>query len=195
MNPKSILTLAVAGVALGAFALGGRPAATPAEAAAAAPAASANATVKRGEYLSKIMGCNDCHTPFHMTERGPEPDMTRMLSGHPQGMVVTEAPKPAGGLWIGSMSATNTAWAGPWGVSFTANLTPDPETGLGKWTAKNFIDTIRNGRHLGAGRPLLPPMPAPVYAQMTDADLEAVFAYLQTLPAIKNPVPQPLPPG
>ena len=55
--------------------------------------------------------------------------------------------------------ATNTAFAGPWGMSFTANLTPDRETGLGKWTARNFIETIRTGRHLGRGREVLPPMP------------------------------------
>ena len=57
------------------------------------------------------------------------------------------------------MSATNTAWAGPWGVSFTANLTPDKETGLGDWTEEQFIATMRTGKHQGKGRPVLPPMP------------------------------------
>jgi hypothetical protein len=94
-----------------------------------------------------------------------------------------------------SASGTNTAWSGPWGVSFTANLTPDPETGLGKWTLRNFVDTIRSGRHLGRGRPILPPMPIPMYKNMTDGDLEAVFAYLQTIPAVKNRVPEPLAPA
>ena len=56
-------------------------------------------------------------------------------------------------------AATNTAFAGPWGVSFTANLTPDKETGLGKWTEEMFIATMRTGRHQGKGRPMLPPMP------------------------------------
>jgi mono/diheme cytochrome c family protein len=193
MNPKPILTLAVAAVAVGAFALGARPAVAPAEAAAASPAASAQ--VARGEYLSKIMGCNDCHTPFHMTPRGPEPDMPRMLSGHPQDLGITAAPKPAGGPWIGSIAATNTAWAGPWGVSFTANLTPDPETGLGKWTVDTFIAAIRNGKHEGQGRPILPPMPWPMYRNATDEDLRALFAYLQSIPAIRNRVPQPLEPA
>ncbi len=92
-------------------------------------------------------------------------------------------------------SDTMTAWVGPWGTSFTANLTPDPETGLGRWTEKDFIQTIRTGRHLGRGRPVLPPMPIPVYSQMTDADLKAIYAYLRTIPPIRNKVPDPLPPA
>ena len=89
---------------------------------------------------------------------------------------------------------TNTAFSGPWGVSFTANLTPDPETGLGRWTLRNFVDTIRSGRHLGRGRQILPPMPIPMYKHMTDDDLEAVYTYLQTIPAVSNRVPEPLSP-
>ena len=92
-------------------------------------------------------------------------------------------------------TATNTAWSGPWGVSFTANLTPDPETGLGKWTLRNFVDTIRSGRHLGRGRPILPPMPIPMYKHFTDADFEAIFSYLQSIPAVSNRVPEPRPPA
>jgi hypothetical protein len=80
-------------------------------------------------------------------------------------------------------------------VSFTANLTPDKETGLGTWTEENFIQTIRTGRHLGRGRPILPPMPAPVYANFTDEDLGSIFAYLQSLPPRKNQVPTPWPPA
>jgi hypothetical protein len=79
-------------------------------------------------------------------------------------------------------------------VSFTANLTPDPETGLGRWTLQNFKDTIRTGRRMGRGRQILPPMPIPMYKHFTDADLEAIFAYLRTVPAIVNRVPEPLPP-
>jgi hypothetical protein len=88
-----------------------------------------------------------------------------------------------------------TAWSGPWGTSFTANLTPDPETGSGQWTEQQFVDTIRSGRHLGRGREILPPMPWPAIRNMTDADLKAIFAYLRTIPAIKNRVPDPLPPA
>src|SRR5512134_2713331 len=107
--------------------------------------------IARGKYLVTTSGCHDCHTPWVMGPKGPEPDMTRMLSGHPAGMELPPAPKPAG-PWIVSAAATNTAWSGPWGISYTANLTPDRETGLGKWTQKNFTDTIRTGRHMGRGR-------------------------------------------
>ena len=148
----------------------------------------------RGKYLVTTSGCNDCHTPWKMGANGPEPDMSRMLSGHPQDMKLPPAPKPVG-PWIVSAAATNTAWSGPWGVSYTANLTPDRETGLGKWTQRNFTETIRTGRHMGRGRVILPPMPIPMYKHFTDADLEAIFAYLQSIPAIANRVPDPLPPA
>jgi hypothetical protein len=129
-----------------------------------------------------------------MTPNGPAPDMERMLSGHPAQLEMPPAPVLPAGPWMTTVAATMTAWNGPWGTTFTANLTPDKETGLGAWTTQNFVDTIRNGRHMGAGRPLLPPMPAQVYAQMTTEDLEAVFAYLQTIPAVSNRVPAPLAP-
>ncbi|HYC37031.1 MAG TPA: c-type cytochrome [Usitatibacter sp.] len=152
------------------------------------------AKVERGKYVVTVSGCNDCHTPWKMGDKGPEPDYTRMLSGHPEEFVLPPAPKQQG-PWIVSAAATNTAWAGPWGVSFTANLTPDAETGLGKWTLRNFKETIRTGRHLGRGRPILPPMPIPMYKHFTDADLEAIYAYLQSIPPVKNKVPDPLPPA
>jgi mono/diheme cytochrome c family protein len=151
--------------------------------------------VARGKYLVTVAGCNDCHTPWKMGPNGPEPDYTRMLSGHPQEMALPPPPKLPEGPWIVTAAATNTAWSGPWGVSFTANLTPDPDTGLGKWTQRNFTETIRTGRHMGRGREILPPMPIPMYKNFTDADLEAIFAYLQTIPAVKNRVPEPLPPA
>src|SRR3954451_17715884 len=120
--------------------------------------ASNSDVVQRGEYLVKIAGCNDCHTPLKMGPNGPEPDMSRMLSGHPE-QIVINAPAPhQPEPWLSSFTGTNTAWSGPWGVSFTMNLTPDMETGTGKWTFRNFKDTIRSGRHFGRGRQILPPM-------------------------------------
>jgi hypothetical protein len=149
--------------------------------------------VERGRYLVTAMGCNDCHTPWHMGQNGPEPDMARMLSGHPADVVMPAAPAGTE-AWPVSAGATMTAWSGPWGISYTANLTPDPETGLGRWTADEFIGALRTGRHQGRGRQILPPMPYPFISQLTDDDLKAVFAYLQSIPAIRNQVPEPQPP-
>ncbi|MEP7301669.1 MAG: diheme cytochrome c-553 [Caldimonas sp.] len=151
--------------------------------------------VMRGRYLVQTGGCGDCHTPMKMGRNGPEADAARLLSGHPQGLTMPPVPKLPAGPWAVISSASNTAWAGPWGVSFTANLTPDGETGLGRWTAQQFADTLRTGRHLGIGRPVLPPMPTPAYKNFNDTDLAAIFAYLQAIPPIKNRVPAPLPPA
>ena len=150
--------------------------------------------VARGAYLVKVMACNDCHTPWKMGKEGPEPDMTRMLAGHPEAMPLPPPPRLAEGPWAIVASATMTAWSGPWGVSFTRNLTPDPETGIGKWTEQNFIDSIRHGKIMGKGRPLLPPMPWVMYRSLTDQDLKAMYAYLMTIPPLKNRVPEPLAP-
>jgi mono/diheme cytochrome c family protein len=160
---------------------------------AAEPSAS-KAQVERGRYLVNTGGCHDCHTPFKMGPKGPEPDMSRALSGHPEQFVMPPAPKLPDGPWLVVSSATNTAHAGPWGVSFTANLTPDRETGTGDWTERDFVQTIRTGRHLGRGRQILPPMPIPAYSQMNDADLRAMYAYLRTVPAVRNRVPEPVAP-
>lgn len=182
MNPKLSLSFAaLLGVA--AFVLAGTTGAAP-----------DTKKVERGGYLVKIMVCNDCHTPWTMGPNGPEPDMTRMLSGHPQDLVMPDPPNLGDSPWVWVGAGTNTAFAGPWGVSFTANLTPDPETGLGKWTEQTFIQALRTGRHEGQGRPILPPMPYPMYREATDEDLSAIFAYLQSIPAIKNRVPLPIDP-
>jgi mono/diheme cytochrome c family protein len=147
--------------------------------------------IARGRYLVTLGGCNDCHTPWKATpEGGMAPDESRMLSGHPEGLTMPAAPS-LDGPWGYATSTTMTAVSGPWGVSFARNLTPDPETGLGAWTEENFILTLRNGRHMGQGRPLLPPMPWFNYGKATDADLKAIFAYLRSIPAVKNRVPEP----
>ncbi|HEX7708579.1 MAG TPA: c-type cytochrome [Thermoanaerobaculia bacterium] len=151
--------------------------------------------VERGEYIVMTSGCHDCHTPWKMGAEGPEPDMSLALSGHPEALVMPPAPDLGGGEWVWAGSGTNTAFAGPWGVSFTANLTPEPLTGIGIWTEDIFINTIRSGRHWGVSRPILPPMPWQVYRNMTDEDLKSLFAYLQTLKPIQNQVPEPLPPA
>jgi len=156
---------------------------------------SRSARLARGEYLVTVGGCNDCHTPLKMGARGPEPDMSRMLSGHPEQFVITAPAALTSEQWMVASAPTNTAHSGPWGVSFTANLTPDQNTGLGIWTEEMFIKTLRTGRHMGVSREILPPMPWFNYGRMTDADIKAVYAYLRSIPAIHNRVPDPIPPA
>ena len=150
--------------------------------------------VERGRYLVAATGCNDCHTPMKMTDHGPEPDMTRMLSGHPESLKMPQPPQLSQGPWLWVAGATNTAFAGPWGVSFAFNLTPDQNTGLGIWTEDMFIRAIRTGRHMGTSRPIMPPMPWPAFRNLNDADLTAIYAYLRSIPAIRNQVPTALDP-
>ena len=170
--------------------------APPAPPPAAAPQVS---QVERGEYLVKVGLCNDCHTPWKMGPNGPEPDMDRMLSGHPEAVKVTAPKLPAD--WPVAANPTFTAWAGPWGISYTANLTSDPNTGVGGgvWTEENFIRAMREGKHMGTSRPILPPMPWQWIGQHTDDDLKAIFAYLKTVKPVRNQVPDPIinepPPG
>lgn len=150
--------------------------------------------VARGKYLVTVGICNDCHTPKVFTEQGPVLDTTKLLSGHPASSQLppldANVVKP--GQWA-AMSPDATAFAGPWGVSYTANLTPDSATGIGSWTKDVFISTLRTGKHLGQpdGRPILPPMPWFFINQMTDEDLSAVYAYLKSLPPVNNRVPAP----
>jgi len=149
--------------------------------------------IERGRYLVQAVGCSDCHTPLKLTDQGPVPDLSRGLSGHPEQLALPPAPV-AQGPWIWGGAGTNTAFWGPWGVSFASNLTPDKDTGIGNWSDASFVASLRTGKHLGAGRPILPPMPWRAIGQLTDQDLRAVFRYLQHQPAIKNKVPEPLPP-
>lgn len=152
--------------------------------------------IKRGEYLVGYGGCNDCHTPKIMTPKGPEPDPSKLLSGHPATEKLPEVPPGIIGKekWGALTNNDLTAWVGPWGISFAANLTPDDRTGLGGWTEELFIKTMHTGKHLGVGREILPPMPWYVLAALTDEDLEAIFAYLHSIKPIENEVPQPVPP-
>lgn len=146
--------------------------------------------VERGQYLITISGCNDCHTPLKMGPKGPEPDMARMLSGHPENVKASAPPKFPQQGWIWGGTDTMTAFAGPWGITYSSNITPDQNTGIGIWSEDMFIKTIRNGRHMAEGRPLLPPMPWMWVAKMSDDDLKAVYAYLRSIPPVSNRVPE-----
>ncbi|MCS6831536.1 MAG: cytochrome c [bacterium] len=162
----------------------------PAQATTAAP----QDLIQRGKYLVTVAACGECHTPHKMGPNGPEPDETRLLSGHPQDEKVTP-PANTPQNWTIMAWRTNTAFFGPWGIAFAANLTPDEETGIGIWDEQMFINAIRSGKHWGAGRDIARIMPWHQYAQMTDDDLKAILAYLKSLPPIKNEVPELIPPS
>jgi mono/diheme cytochrome c family protein len=120
----------------------------------------------RGKRLVFTSGCVDCHTPGSLYGA---PDTTRLLSGSELG------------------------WQGPWGVSFPRNLTPD-STGLASWSEDDIVKAIRTGVRPN-GTPLLPPMPWPDFARMTDEDAHAIAAYLKSLPPVKHLMPETVPPG
>ena len=158
---------------------------------AAARAQAVEKLVKRGAYLVRLGGCSDCHTPWKLDpKRGPVPDMSRMLSGHS-----SDGPDPAGKVVppdIGIIGPTFTSFAMPFGIVYAPNLTPDRETGIGAWSEKVFIQSMRTGRHLGGARnrPILPPMPWQSLSEAEEGDLKAMFAYLKSIPPIRNKVPE-----
>jgi len=159
--------------------------------------ATADRRIARGKQLVIEGNCDYCHTPLIETREGPVPDMKRRLSGHPRDREIPRLPAAGIGSpeWIefvGTLDSTE--WAGPWGLVFSKNITPDPETGIGKWTEDIFVETIRTGRHIDLKRDLLPPMPWQDYGMLGDEDLKSIFAYLMTVPPVKNAVPKPVPP-
>lgn len=153
--------------------------------------------IAHGEYLVNILGCDDCHTPKMMTDQGPVPDHSRRFMGHPADSPLPEIPASVVGPngWL-LFANDLTAAVGPWGVSYSANLTPDP-TGIGNWTEEQFRVSITQGKHKGLpnGRPLLPPMPWQGYSHLTDEDVHALFTFLQQVTPIANTVPAPQPPA
>ncbi|MFV3127505.1 c-type cytochrome [Niveispirillum sp. KHB5.9] len=121
----------------------------------------------RGAYLVGIMGCGDCHTAGTMQGK---PDMARPLGGSDVGWQV-----PGMGVFVGS------------------NLTPDRETGLGAWSDAEIVTALRTGVRPD-GRQLAPVMPYMGYKNMTDADADAIVAYLRSLKPVSTKVPGPFGP-
>jgi mono/diheme cytochrome c family protein len=149
--------------------------------------------IERGKYLMITSACHDCHTPKVMTPHGPALDSARLLSGHPQNEQIPPIVNTNDWVLFG-MGLTSAV--GPWGVSFSANLTPD-DTGTGNWTLEQFKTAIRKGKYKGleGSRDLLPPMPWEMYKNMTDEDLTAIFTYLRSIPPVNNLVPAAIPPN
>jgi hypothetical protein len=152
--------------------------------------------VEWGRHLVTVSACHDCHSPKKMTAEGMVIDSSRMLAGHMAGSPEPDVNKKE--LQQKGLVVTNdlTTWVGPWGTSYTANLTSDA-TGIGNWTEAQFILAIKEGKYKGlpGSRSLLPPMPWQMYRNLKDEELKAIFAYLQTTTPVKNVVPEPLPPA
>ena len=142
---------------------------------------------RRGAYLLAALDCNACHSAHDQNWNlvpGSE------LAGHPATAPLPEwDPSLLKRNALMTMAPTGTAFAGPWGVSVAPNLTPDKETGIGSMTAEQLIASWRSNHHWNIDRPILPPMPAPAYAALTDDDIRAIHAYLMSLPPVKNKVP------
>ncbi len=200
---RRFLSVLITGLAFGAICFTGcsenKPAESTVEPTAAAEKPSFggyDTPVKWGEHLVAIAGCNDCHTPKIMTPMGPADDTALFLSGHPEKMPAPDIDRKqmeSKGLVV---TADFTTWTGPWGITYSANLTPD-ETGTGNWTESQFLYAIRNmvSKGLAGARPLLPPMSMMPVKNMTDDELKAIFAYLRTIKPIKNNSVQPTPPA
>lgn len=145
--------------------------------------------VAKGKIIVMAGACNHCHTPwvYDPVLGAPAPDWTRMLSGHPEG-----APDPQGKPGPQDMALigpTFTSFQLPFGLVYSKNLTPDAETGSGGWTEEKFVKIFRTARHPN-GRVLLPPMPWDMVRILPDSDLRAVYAYLQSIPPLRNEVPE-----
>ena len=119
--------------------------------------------------------------------------LRELLSGHPANEKIAPIIKTQDWLLFNNGL---TAFVGPWGVSYAANLTPD-DTGIRHWKFEQFLTAIRKGKSKGleGNRPLLPPMPWEMYKNMTDEDLKSIFTYLKSLPPVNNLVPAPVSPN
>ena len=73
----------------------------------------------------------------------------------------------------------------PFGTLYTSNITPDPQTGIGTWTSDQFFTTMHNGRFPDGGL-LYPAMPFASYTKVTREDSDAIFAYLRSIPPVKQ---------
>jgi mono/diheme cytochrome c family protein len=124
--------------------------------------------VERGKYLVTLGGCTDCHTPGFFFGK---PDQARFLGGSEVGFEIP-------GL----------------GVFHGPNLTPDPDTGIGKWSVEQIVTALRTGKRPD-GRELAPIMPWRALASLTNDDANAIAVFLKSIPPVKNKVPGPFGPN
>ncbi|HZM22592.1 MAG TPA: hypothetical protein VFC02_12670 [Anaerolineales bacterium] len=148
---------------------------------AAAGASQQDDLVAHGKYIATIAGCTSCHTPLKAEYQNPQTLTLEQIQtiAFNETQATDRAKLLAGGRAFD---------LGPAGVVFTRNITPDAETGIGSWTDDQIKLAIKTGID-NEGKLLFPVMPYHVYNGMADADLEAVVAYLHSVSAVNNPVP------
>lgn len=131
-----------------------------------AAAQAADSPVERGRYLVAIMDCVGCHNKGAFS---PKPE-DGFLEGSPVGFSLPNL-----------------------GIFWPPNLTPHPDAGIGRWSEAEIVTALRTGMRPD-GRQLAPVMPWKAYRNLTDADAQAIAAYLKTLPPSPNRVPAPAQP-
>ena len=138
--------------------------------------------IERGNYLVNYLGhCAGCHTPL-----GPDgqSDISLYLSG---------VPAKYAGTKVGRSQVAG--FPGPRGARFYAkNLTPDAETGLGRWSEEQFVKTFKHGVRPDGSKYAISPMEWNIYANMKEEDVRAMYRYLRTVKAIPNKAPENIPP-
>jgi Cytochrome c len=151
--------------------------------------------IKQGQHLVMIMGCNDCHSPKKMGPQGPEIIADQMLSGYPSDRPIVKFDSKLIREGFSMFYPDLAAAAGPWGISFAGNLTPD-NTGIGNWTEEQFKRAMTEGKFKGleGSRTLLPPMPWVNYKSLTNDEIHSIFTYLKSIKPVKNIVPNPVTP-
>ena len=148
--------------------------------------------VREGETLVLEGSCNFCHTP-ELTE--DDKYFGKILFGYPSDKKLPELPNvPFGSQqWMEFVSnLDSTVWIAGNMVVFSANITPDIETGIGSWSKDDFINTIRTGMHPGWKKKVNKPMPWLDYAKLSNDELTSIYSYLMTQQPVHNKVPEPV---
>ena len=149
--------------------------------------------IEIGQAIIEGWNCSFCHSPQIKGPEGkPIADPNRFMSGHPADEKIPAVPDMVltSPEWMEFLdNLDSTAWATDNLVVFSANLTPDDETGIGSWTETEFVETLREGRHRGIERRIKYPMPWQELSELSDEELLSVYEYLMTLQPVSNEVP------
>ena len=130
--------------------------------------------IERGSYMIELLGCGSCHTNGAFEGA---PDISRPLAGSHTGIAFSN---PLGDELPG--------------VIYPPNITPDEETGIGRWSDRQIKNAIRAGigRH---GNRRIASMPWQAYSRLTDDDIDAMVAFLRSIKPVLNSVPKEVKPG